>query len=95
MNVTTFLWTDISHSQSNFESSTELSFKSVQNYFLIDKFFDTKLIKIYAHYIPNAMITDEMIISLLEFVNVTCVSPLSVHVTFTTVTFTVFYIKFG
>ena len=57
----------MSHSQRNFESSSELSFKSVQNYFLIDKYFVTKLIKCYAHYFPNAMSTDEMTAFILEF----------------------------
>ena len=56
----------MSHSQWNFESSSELSFKSVQDYFLIDKYFDTKLIKCYAHYFPNAMSTDEMTVFILE-----------------------------
>ena len=60
-------WTDMSHSQCNFESSSERSFKSVQNYFLTDKYIDTKLVKCYAHYIPNAMLTDEMTILILEF----------------------------
>ena len=50
------------HSEWNFESSSEVSFKSVQNYFLTDKYFDTKLIKCYGHYIRNAMFTDEMTI---------------------------------
>ena len=57
----------MSHSQWNFESSSELSFKSVQNYFLIDKYFDTKLMKFYGHYFPNAMFTDEMTVFVLEF----------------------------
>ena len=57
----------MSHSQWNFESSSELSFKSVQNYFLIDKYFDTKLIKCCAHYTHNAMFTGEMTILILEF----------------------------
>ena len=57
----------MSHSQWNFESSSELNFKSVQNYFLIDKYFDTKLIKCYARYFPNAMCTDEMTVFILEF----------------------------
>ena len=56
----------MSHSQWNFESSSELSFKSVQDYFLIDKYFDTKLIKCYSHYFPNAMSTDEMTVFILE-----------------------------
>ena len=57
----------MSHSQWNFESSSELSFKSVQNYFVIDKYFDTKLIKCYAHFIPNTMSTDGMTVFILEF----------------------------
>ena len=57
----------MSRSQWNFEGSSELIFKSVQNYFLIDKYFDSKLIKCYAHYIHNAMFTGEMTILTLEF----------------------------
>ena len=56
----------MSRSQWNFESSSELSFKSVQDYFLLDKYFDAKLIKCYAHYFPNAMSTDEMTVFILE-----------------------------
>ena len=57
----------MSRSQWNFESSSQLSFKSVQNYFLLDKYFDAKLIKCYAHCTHNAMFTDEMTILTLEF----------------------------
>ena len=57
----------MSRSQWNFESSSELSFKSVQNYFLIGMYFNTKLIKCYAHRIHNAMFTGEMTILTLEF----------------------------
>ena len=66
MNVT-FLWTDISHSQWNFESSPELYFKSGRNYFLIDKYFDTKLVKNYTYYSHDAMFTEEMAVLILEF----------------------------
>ena len=84
----------MSHSQWNFESSSELSFKSVQINFLIDKYFDTKFIKCYAHYFPNAMSADEMTVFILEScecdVCLSNVCPRHIH----TVTFTVFYFGF-
>ena len=57
----------MSHSQRKFESNSELSFKSVWNYFLTGKYFDTMLNTCYGHYIPNAKFIDEMIILISEF----------------------------
>ena len=54
----------MSHSKWNFEISSKLTFKSVQNYFLFDKYFNWYQID---HYIPKAMFTDEMTILILEF----------------------------
>ena len=39
----------------------------VQNYFLLDKYLDAKLIKCYAHCTHNAMFTGEMTILKLDF----------------------------